>query len=232
LLGPLDYVLWLAGFLSELVVVACIFYRRAFLRYYAVAAYMFSAAVVQVVEFAAFREYGVSSRQYHFSYYYLENLLTILLFFVVVQLCHRVFALMDASRYMRVAAFLLLIGSALISYLVVRGHRGHLTEEFAIEFGQTLYFVGVILTYILWIVILRLREKPARLVQLVLALGIYFSATACVYALRNLFPGLEGSVMTWGLPLGGLWLPVAWTYTFLRTPDDAPSLSSAAGVSA
>ena len=40
----------------------------------------------------------------------------------------------------------------------------------------------------LWGAILKLRETRVRLIELVLALGIYFSADAMTYALRNLFP--------------------------------------------
>jgi hypothetical protein len=92
--------------------------------------------------------------------------------------------------------------------------------------GQNLYFVGVVLTYLLWGAILTLRETRMRLIQLVLALGIYFSADAAAYALRNLFPGLEPNFLRWIPPLMGLWLPVAWAYTMTKVPEDgrlAPS---------
>ena len=219
MLGPLDYALWLAGFVMQLAVVATIFWRRAVLRYSLIVVYMLCAALVQGTQFIYLLKYGITSRQYYFAYYYLENVLTLLLFFVVIQLCHRVFALIGASRYVRVAAALLVTGTALISYFVIRGHREHMTKDFVIQFGQDIYFVGVVLTYLLWVVILRLRNRPARLTQVVLALGIYFGATAVVYALRNLFPALENGFFLYGLPISGLWLPVAWTYTFLRTPD-------------
>jgi hypothetical protein len=68
---------------------------------------------------------------------------------------------------------------------------------------------------------LKLRETRTRLIQLVLALGIYFSATAGTYALRNLFPALQPSLLKWVPPLFGMWLPLAWAYTFTRIPEDA-----------
>ena len=87
--------------------------------------------------------------------------------------------------------------------------------------GQNLYFVGVVLTYLLWGAILKLRETRTRLIQLVLALGVYFSATAGTYALRNLFPALQDHFLHWIPPVVGLWLPMAWAYTFARVTDDA-----------
>src|SRR5580700_2388559 len=107
------------------------------------------------------------------------------------------------------------------SYAVVRQNKDHLTSHFVVELGQNLYFVGVVLTYLLWGAILKLRETRTRLIQLVLALGVYFSATAGTYALRNLFPGLQESFLRWVPPLIGTWLPLAWAYTFSKIPEDA-----------
>ena len=128
---------------------------------------------------------------------------------------------MNVSRYIRSAAVILLVATALFSYAVVRENKDHLTSRFVVELGQNLHFSGVVLTYLLWGAILKLRETRTRLIQLVLALGVYFSATAGVYALRNLFPGLQPSVLRWMPPLIGTWLPLAWAYTFYKVPEDA-----------
>ena len=87
--------------------------------------------------------------------------------------------------------------------------------------SQNLYFVGVVLTYLLWGAILKLRETRMRLIQLVLALGIYFSADAMAYALRNLFPSLEPVVLRWIPPIMGVWLPLAWAYTMAKVSEDS-----------
>jgi hypothetical protein len=116
---------------------------------------------------------------------------------------------------------LLLAATAIFSYAVVHHNRGHLTTRFVVELGQNLYFVGVVLTYVLWGAILKLRETRARLIQLVLALGVYFSATAGTYALRNLFPSLQQHFLHWVPPVVGLWLPLAWAYTFVMVSDEA-----------
>jgi hypothetical protein len=62
----------------------------------------------------------------------------------------------------------------------------------------------------------------------VLALGIYFSATAASYAIVTLFPSLESNViLEWVPPAMGLWLPLAWTYTFLKVPEVTPEMRQA-----
>jgi VanZ family protein len=143
------------------------------------------------------------------------------MFCVIIQLYQHVFVEMNVSRYIRSAAAILLLATAFFSYAVVRENKDHLTSRFVVELGQNLHFCGVVLTYLLWGAILKLRETRTRLIQLVLALGVYFSATAGTYALRNLFPGLQESVLRWVPPLIGTWLPLAWAYTFSKVPEDA-----------
>lgn len=221
MLGPFDYAMWLAGFLIEAYVVVRSVYRRDFFQYFPLNFYMLCAALVTVGAYCSIRRYGFSSTNYAYYYYYTESLLTILLFTVIIRLYREVFTEMQVSRYIKRAAVVLLVATALFSYAIVHQNRSHLTSRFVVELGQNLYFVGVVLTYLLWGAIVKLRETRARLVQLVLALGVYYSATAGTYALRNLFPGLEAHVLRWLPPVFGAWLPFAWAYTFTKVPEDA-----------
>jgi hypothetical protein len=90
---------------------------------------------------------------------------------------------------------------------------------FFFELSQNLYFVGLVLTYVLWGAILKLRETRTQLIQLVLSLGIYFSAFAATFALGNMFPNLQS--LGYVLPVFGCLLPLAWAYAFLRLSHDA-----------
>ena len=201
--------------------VVCIVTRKDFFRYLSLAIYMLCAAAVNCGQYLYLKRYGISSREYYVFYYYTESLLTILMLFVVIQLYSRVFSEMRLSRYIRSAAIALLGVTAFFSYLVVRQNHDHMTDKFVVEVGQNLYFVGVVLTYVLWGAIVRLGEARTRIVQLILALGIYFSATAASYALRNMFPALQPVFLQWVPPLIGTWLPLAWAYTFITVPQEA-----------
>lgn len=220
MLGPVDYTVWSAGFVLEVVVVVSAFATNQARRYLTIALYMVCCGLVQCAHFYCLRKYGFSSKQYTYVYYYTESLLTISLFCVVIQLYQHVFEEMKVSKQIRTAAAVLVAATAFFSYAVIRQNQGHLTSRFVVELGQNLYFVGVVLTYLLWGAVLKLRETRTRLIQLVLALGIYFSATAGTYALRNLFPGLEATVLHAIFPILGVWLPAAWAYTFLRVSDN------------
>ena len=218
--GPFDYAIWIVGSALELAVVFCSLSRGSFLRYISLNVYMLANVAVNCTTYLSLARYGFKSREYHFAYYYTDSLLTILMFFVIIQLYQQVLAQMNASAYIRRVATALLLGTALFSYLIVYRHRDNLSGQFVVAFGQNLYFVGVVLTYILWGAIFKLGETRRRLVNFVLALGIYFSGIAGAYALRNLFPTLEPLILRWIPPLAATWLPLAWAYTFLRVPEE------------
>src|SRR6202046_3649246 len=206
MLGPVDYAVWCLGFLAEILVVVCAIRNKSWTRYFPLVFYILCDALVTFGLFYCVRYYGFSSPKYVYFYYYSDSLPTLLLFWVVIQFYLQAFEEMGASQYIRIAAAILIVATAIFSYAVVHQNRTHLTSRFVVELGQNFYFVGVVLTYLLWGAILKLRETRMRLIQLVLALGIYFSADAMAYALRNLFPSpsLEYAVLRWIPPIMGV----------------------------
>jgi hypothetical protein len=226
MLSRIDYAIWIVGFLVEVSAVVCFLVRRNFLRYIFLSLYLLAASLVTVGQYLCIKKFGWSSVEYWYYYYYSESLLTSLLFFVLIQFYDLVFQELNASRYVRRGAIALVGATALFSYLVIRANQDHLMSRFVVELGQNLYFVGVVLTYLLWGAILKLRETRTRLIQLVLALGVYFSATAAAYALRNLFPSLQPAVLRWVPPIVGIWLPAAWAFTMMKVSEDARLVTS------
>jgi hypothetical protein len=224
MLGPFDYVFALLSLLAEAYVVVYLSFSKNKLRYLSLNIYMLAVVAVTVVQDVVLMHWGVTSATYAYVYYYTDALLTISLFFVIMTFYHQVFQQMAVGRYVRWGSVLLLSGTALLSYLVVRRMpHNHVTERFVVEMSQNLYFVGVVLTYLLWGAVITLRETRTRLVQLILALGIFFSSVAAGYALRNLFPSprLEADLLKWVPPIAGTFLPLAWAYTFTRVPEEA-----------
>ncbi|HTQ84971.1 MAG TPA: hypothetical protein VMI93_02065 [Candidatus Solibacter sp.] len=220
MLGPIDYAVWFLGLALELFVVVYSLARRQFVRYLTLNLYMLADAIFTVGGFYVVQHYGLDSLAYRYFYYYFDALLTILLYFSVFSLYQHVFQEMKASKYVRAASLMLLVGTACVSFLVVRQAQNHLTSRFVVQLSQNLYFVGLVLIYILWGAVMKLRETRTRVIQLVLALGIYFSAYSATYALRNLFPDLA-LARTILPPLVGAWLPLAWALTLWRVPEEA-----------
>jgi len=216
----MQYVVWLIGALLEAAVVVCAIKRSAFRRYLFLNLYMASEVVASAVRFEILQHYGFTSPQYAYFYFYSDALLTILLFLVLSSLYSEVFRELNAERYVQLGSVALFAGTALFSFAVVEQSSAKLLSHFVYEISQNLYFVGLVLTYILWAAILKLRETRTRLIQLVLSLGVYFSLYAANYALRNLYPSAE-ALFTVLNPLIGCFLPFAWAYAFWKLPEEA-----------
>ena len=222
----MQYVVWLIGALLEAAVVVCAIRRSAFRRYIFLNIYMASEFIASAARFEILRHYGFTSLTYAYFYYYSDAVLTILLFLALSSLYSEVFRELKAERYVQMGSVVLLAGTALFSFAVVQQSftaaesSGKIFFHFVFEIAQNLYFVGLVLTYILWAAILKLRETRTRLIQLVLSLGVYFSLYAANYALRNLYPSAD-TLFAILNPLIGCFLPFAWAYAFWRLSEEA-----------
>jgi hypothetical protein len=219
MLSPLDYAIWILTFALELGVLCCALRTRSFVRFFSLNFYMLAAIVCDIARFTILKQYGFTSHNYVYSYYYSDALLTICLFFALMGLYSQVFKEMGAAVYVRLGAIIVLVLTAAVCFAMVRNSRHLLLTKFAIQLSQNLYFVGAVLTYVLWAAVKKLRETRTRLIQFTLALGVYFSAFAAGYALSVLYPhATYSSVATYAM---GIWLPLAWGYTFLKVPESA-----------
>jgi len=218
-LGLVDYALWIVDVLLYAGALVCAIRSRCLFRYFTLNLYLSAAMVLGAGRYLVFTRFGFASPQYYYFYYFSDALLTIFLYFVLMGLYSHVFHEMGVQRYLRVGAMLLLAATSWFSYQVVMSSSHRMLTRFVVELSQNLYFVGVVLTYLLWGAVMKLRETRTRLIQLVLALGVYFSAFAASYALRNLYPQL----VIWRYVSHSmvLWLPLAWGYTFLKVPEEA-----------
>lgn len=216
--GPLEYGIWLICTLLEGAVVVCAIRSQSLRRYIFLNLYMGLSFLASVIRYQVMSHYGMGSSEYAYTYYYSDALLTIGLYFALLNLYSLVFDEMKVERYLRFGAVFLLGGTAWFSYAVVEQSSHRLFSHFAYELSQNLYFVGLVLTYALWGAIVKMRETRARLIQLVLALGVYFSSFAANYALQNLYS--KATVLRFVTPLLGCILPAAWAYCFLRVSEE------------
>jgi len=223
--GLTNSIIWLVGTLLEGSVLVCALKTKSLRRYLFLNVYMALSFLVSVARFEVLVRWGYTSLEYAYFYFYSDALLTLGLYFALLNLYSLVFDEMKVERYLRLGAVVLLGGTAWFSYAVINQSSHRILSHFAFELSQNLYFVGLVLTYVLWGAILKLRETRTRLIQLVLALGIYFSAFAADYALRNLYPNLQ-PVFQYLTPTLAWILPAAWAYAFLCVREEtrlAPS---------
>jgi hypothetical protein len=219
-LGPYEYAVWLICTLLESAVLVCAFKKGALRRYGLLNVYIAASLVVSVARYNILSHYGFTSKEYLYIYYYSDSLLTIALYFALASLYSHIFSDLNAERYIRLGTVILLSGTALFSYAVVQQFSSKLVTHFVVEL-----FVGLILTFILWAAVLKMRETRTRLIQLVLSMGVYFSLFAANFALQNLYQS-RGTFFEFLTPLFGCFLPLSWAYTFWQVPEEARTVPS------
>jgi len=217
--GPIASLIWYLGTALELAFVVCSIARNSFYRYFFLNLYLLLTVGTSVARHLILGWFGLNSSQYRYMYFYTDALLTLALYLALISLYLRVFGELNFGKHVRLLAVLLLLGTVIFSYAVVAQSAGRLSTLFAYELSQNLYFVGLVLTYLLWGAVIKLRETRTRLVQFILALGVYFSAYAAGYALLNL-ESKYSVVLTIGPALGCL-LPLSWTITMWRHSEDS-----------
>jgi hypothetical protein len=217
--GPVATLIWYLGTAFELAFVVCSLHRKSFLRYLFLNLYFLLTLASSLFRHFVLTHYGFGSDQYRYAYFYSDVLLTLVLYVAVISLYSRVFGELRFSKYVRLSAVMLLLGTAAFSYAVVAQSKERLATDFAYELSQNLYFVGLVLTYVLWGAILKLGETRTRLVQIVLSIGLYFSAYAASYALVNLAD--KYTVVQYLGPVVSCLLPLSWTITMWRYSEEA-----------
>jgi hypothetical protein len=223
MLGLSDYLVWVISFGAEVYVLALAVKNRDLRRYFSLNLYVLATALVTLGQYYEIHAHGFDSIRYRFYYYYSDSLLSILMYVAIIGFYQHVFRGAGAATYIRILATAILAGVAAISFIAIWRSESKLTSPFVMELARNLYFVGVALTYLLWIAMIRLRDVRLRVVQLVLSLGVFFSASAVIYCMRYF---LQENAMLHGLfvmapPVLGCWLPLSWAYTFTRVPEDA-----------
>lgn len=222
MLGPVDYALWILTAVVELAALCALVRGGGLRRYPAVFAYMLATFVVTVGRYFIFHKFGYDSAQYAYFYFFSDAFMVIVLFFALIGLYLLTFEEMGVKAHLRLGAVVLLCATALFTFYVVKdaGDSGRIFGKFVVELQQNLYFVALVLTYMLFTAIMKLRETRLRLIQLVAALGVYLSAFAANYALHNFAPG-HRYLWAYLPPLMAIVLPLAWGFTFWRVPEEA-----------
>jgi hypothetical protein len=216
--GPFALFIWYFGVVLEIGFVVCSIARKSFFRYFFLNLYVLMVAGSEVPRYIVLNRFGLNSSEYRYVYFYTDALLTVALYMALISLYSHVFGELNFGKYVRATAVLLLLGTAFFSYAVVAQSSERLSTSFAYELSQNLYFVGLVLTYLLWAAVVKLRESRTRVVQFILALGLYFSAYAASYALVNL-ASKYSMVINLG-PLLGCFLPCSWTFTMWRHSEE------------
>ena len=218
MLSSVDYAIWLLAMGALALILAVNFKRREAARYLTLNLYVAACLAGSIWNAAIIRAYGYTSHAYAYSYYYVDCIMSVLSYFVIAGFYEQVCEKLQASWKIRLTGLLILLATAWLSFSIVQNNQEHLTTRFVIELDRNLNFVGVLLTYILWGAYLRTSQKSLRMVQLITALGIYYSILVLYFGLRMFH---HDWFLTRMIPaVLSTFLPCSWAYTFLTTRQE------------
>jgi hypothetical protein len=170
--------------------------------------------------------YGYDSFQYYYFYYAGDPFPNILAYVLIGWFFDRLLKQSAFHQYVRptlIAAFLLIV---VISARFLSGSLPRFHSEFVFEFQQNIYFVGVLLTLLLWISMSYLQVEGGRFTLMVSGLGVYFATHAVSYAVRFLFPILD-PVAVKIIPLAYNVMLALWLYALVYVSESEAALVSA-----
>ena len=218
MIGVYETVVLLLGVILPLGTVGVCLYQRSFLRYLLLNLYLLANVAFMAGGYYVITHFGYDSRQYFFFYYTGDALVNITGFILIGSFFDRMLRESVFHKYVRptlMFAFLLIVA---VSSRFLAGNMDRFASRFVYEFQQNMYFIGVLLTFLLWISMNYLQAETRRFVLLVSGLGIYWSAHAANYALQYLVPAL-GPILTKIPPLAYNLMALLWLYTFWRIPE-------------
>lgn len=218
MIGTYDLIVALLSVAIALGAVGVCLRQRCFRRYLFVNLYLLSSVWFTLGSLYLIRTQGYNSLSYFYFYYTGDAIQNIIGYLLIAAFFDQMFRRSMFHSYVRPTLaifFLLVVG---ISALFVWRNYSTLYSSFLIELQQNMFFVGVLLTFLLWLSMNYLHAESRRFVLLVSGLGIYFSAHAVNYALQFLSSGLKNA-LTMVPPLAYTLMVALWLYTFWRVPE-------------
>ena len=119
MLDPVNYGIWLAVIATEIFSLFCMIRGRAFTQHFTLFLYLSACLAGEVGAHAILQSSGYNSDAYYYFFFYSKSVLTICLYFVLMNLYSHVFSDMGAGKYIRGGAAMILAGTAGISYSLV-----------------------------------------------------------------------------------------------------------------
>jgi len=226
-MGTYDLViLWSSVILASTTVVVCA-YRRSFLRYLWLNLFLLSGVAFTLGCYYVQSVYGYDSDQYFYFYYTADATSNIVGYILIGTFFDRLLRPSSFHQYVRPTLAFTFFLILAISGRFVWQSVYRLESQFVYEFQQNIYFVGVLLTFLLWLSLSYLSAQNSRFVLLVSGLGIYFAVHAGNYALQFLAPALRDFVYRVP-PLAYIFMVSLWLYAFICVPEAEPVVVSPA----
>ncbi len=199
--------------------------RRLSLGYLFLNLYLVASVIFTVGCYYLYRTDGYGSIAYFYFYYTADGIQNVIGYLLIGSFFDYMFRQSSFRPYVRPTLAIFFLGIIAVSGVIIsRSVDRFSAAAFLREFQQNMFFVGVLLTFLLWVSMAYLRAESRRFVLLVSGLGVYFSAHAVNYAFQNLFPSpVVAAALTKVPPIAYTVMVSLWLYTFLRVPEGEPA---------
>ncbi len=205
--------------------VVCVCVRQhIFRRYFILNLYLLTNIVFTVGCFYVL--YVHTPVQYFYFYYTGDAIVTVINYVLIGSFFNYMFRHSVFRKYVQLTISFFFVGVVIVSGMFISGNVDRFYSSWMIEFEQNMYFVGVLLTFLLWMTMTYLGAETRRFALLVSGMGVFFAAHAANYAIRFLFPSLSALTLVVP-PLAYNFMVGLWLYTFLRVPEEEVAVQPA-----
>ncbi len=210
---------------SLAIVVVCL-KRSCFVRYFFLNVYVVISVAFTWGSFYVLYKEGYDSPAYFYFYYTGDAIVTVINYVLIGSFFNYMFRHSVFRKYVQLTISFFFVGVVIVSGMFISGNVDRFYSSWMIEFEQNMYFVGVLLTSLLWMTMTYLGAETRRFALLVSGMGIFFAAHAANYAIRFLFPSLSALTLVVP-PLAYNFMVGLWLYTFLCVPEEEVAVQPA-----
>ena len=223
-----SYELVVASFatVASLAIVAVCLKRACFVRYFFLNVYVVISVAFTWGSFYVLYKEGYDSLAYFYFYYTGDAIVTVINYILIGSFFTFMFRHSAFRKYVQLTISFFFVGVVIVSGMFISGNVDRFYSSWMIEFEQNMYFVGVLLTFLLWMTMTYLGAETRRFALLVSGMGVFFAAHAANYAIRFLFPSLSALTLVVP-PLAYNFMVGLWLYTFLRVPEEEVAVQPA-----
>lgn len=220
MIGTYELVVAVLSVIGSLSIVGVCLRQKCLTRYLLLNLYLVSGVAFTLGCLYFIRKEGYNSVAYFYFYYTGDAVVTVINYLLIGSFFSYLFRDSIFRKYVRLVLAFFFLGVVVVSGLFISGGLERLYSRWVIEFQQNMYFVGVLLTFLLWMTMTYLGAETRRFVLLVSGMGIFFAAHAANYALRFLSHSTKlEEVLARVPPLAYTFMVVLWLYTFWRVPE-------------
>lgn len=217
-----------SGYFLEVALLTVVLWRGYLKRLTAPVCYVASFLAAGVFRSLILYRYGLSSRQYFYTYFLSDFLLVVAAFLVVCaffrRACVREQKLWHFVRLFLIFTFVIVVG---ISALSLSRNYSHLFSTFIVEFEQNVYFTCLVLNTLLYILMQQVQSADDELSLLVCGIGIQYAGPSASFALLHLTLGqhFSASLYRFIVPVCNNAMLLTWLYAVARMPKLAQALA-------